>query len=59
MLKVLDPFFKNKRGGYVAPVKITGTYQHPSFGLDLADHDDHPNHKAKLQTSGLPDPLQH
>lgn len=59
MLKVLDPFFKNKRGGYVAPVKITGTYQHPSFGLDFADRDDHPKHKAKLQTFGLPDPPQH
>ncbi len=48
MLKVLDPFFKNKRGGYVAPVKITGTYQHPLFGLDFGDRDDPPKHKAKL-----------
>ncbi|MCU1298992.1 MAG: hypothetical protein JWO91_3270 [Acidobacteriaceae bacterium] len=37
MLKVLDPFFKKHRAGYAAPVKITGTYEHPSFGLDLAD----------------------
>jgi len=28
MLKVLDPFFKNKPTGYLAPVKITGTYDH-------------------------------
>ena len=35
MLKVLDPFFKNKPSGYLAPVKITGTYDHPTFGLDL------------------------
>ena len=35
MLKVLDPFFKKKRVGYVAPIKIGGTYEHPSFGLDL------------------------
>ncbi len=59
MLKVLDPFFKNKRGGYVAPVKITGTYQHPLFGLDLSDRDDPPKHKAKAQASALPDLLRH
>ena len=37
MLKVLNPFFKKKRAGYVMPIKITGTYEHPLFGLDLAD----------------------
>ena len=37
MLKVLDPFFKNKPDGYLAPVKITGTYDHPQFGLDLGE----------------------
>jgi hypothetical protein len=37
MLKVLDPFFKKKHVGYIMPVKITGTYEHPSFGLDLND----------------------
>jgi hypothetical protein len=37
MLKVLNPFFKKKRVGYVMPVKITGTYEHPLFGLDLVD----------------------
>ena len=35
MLKVLDPFFRHKPRGYLAPVKITGTYDHPAFGLDL------------------------
>jgi hypothetical protein len=40
ILKVLDPFFKKKRAGYIMPVKITGTYGHPSFGLDLHDRDD-------------------
>jgi hypothetical protein len=40
MLKILDPFFKKKRAGYIMPVKITGTYGHPSFGLDLTDRDD-------------------
>ena len=37
MLKVLEPFFKKHKTGYIAPVKVTGTYHHPSFGLDLAD----------------------
>jgi len=37
MLKVLNPFFKKKSVGYVMPIKITGTYEHPLFGLDLAD----------------------
>jgi hypothetical protein len=39
MLKILDPFFKKKPAGYEAPVKITGTYEHPLFGLDLSDRD--------------------
>jgi hypothetical protein len=37
MLKVLDPFFRHKPNGYLAPVKITGTYDHPAFGLDLGN----------------------
>jgi AsmA-like C-terminal region len=37
MLKVLEPFFKKKHAGYAMPVKITGTYEHPIFGLDLGD----------------------
>ena len=36
-LKMLDPFLKDKSAGYITPVKISGTYDHPSFGLDLAD----------------------
>jgi hypothetical protein len=43
LLKVLDPFFKKKRAGYVMPVKITGTYEHPFFGLDLIDKDKKPH----------------
>jgi AsmA-like C-terminal region len=35
MLKVLEPFFKKKHVGYMMPVQITGTYEHPIFGLDL------------------------
>jgi hypothetical protein len=48
MLKVLDPFFKNKHVGYIMPVKITGTYGHPLFGLDLSDRDDKEPHKENV-----------
>jgi AsmA-like protein len=41
MLKVMDPIFKKKKKGEVVPVRITGTYQKPQFGLDL----DHPQDK--------------
>ena len=34
-LKIMDPFFKKKPKGSQVPVKITGTYEKPSFGLDL------------------------
>jgi hypothetical protein len=34
-MKFLDPFFKKKHKGSQVPVKITGTYESPSFGLDL------------------------
>jgi hypothetical protein len=36
-LKLLDPFLKNKSAGYTTPVKISGTYDHPAFGLDIGD----------------------
>jgi hypothetical protein len=35
LLKAADPFFKNKRKGAVIPIKITGTRDKPSFGLEL------------------------
>jgi len=35
IMKVMDPFFKKKPEGSEVPVKITGTYEKPSFGLDL------------------------
>jgi hypothetical protein len=53
ILKVLDPFFKKKHAGYMMPVKITGTYEHPSFGLDLSDQDDKKPHKQNTRASGL------
>ena len=58
ILKVLDPFFKKKHAGYVMPVKITGTYEHPSFGLDLSDGDDKKSHKQNtghLDFRGTPE----
>jgi hypothetical protein len=33
-LKAVDPFFKGKNGGTDIPIKITGTKDHPVFGLD-------------------------
>jgi hypothetical protein len=35
LLKVMDPFFKKRKKGEVVPVHISGTYEHPQFGLDL------------------------
>jgi hypothetical protein len=33
-LKAIDPFFKGQNSGTVLPIKITGTRENPSFGLD-------------------------
>ncbi len=33
-LKAIDPFFEGKNAGTVLPIKITGTRENPSFGLD-------------------------
>jgi hypothetical protein len=36
LLKFAEPFFKKKQGtGSLIPIKITGTREHPSFGLNL------------------------
>ena len=37
LLKVMEPFFKKKRKGEIVPIRIAGTYEHPTFGLDLSD----------------------
>jgi hypothetical protein len=37
LLKMMDPFFKKRKKGEIVPVRISGTYEHPSFGLDLND----------------------
>jgi hypothetical protein len=47
MLKVLEPFFKKKHVGYSMPVKITGTYEHPTFGLDLGGQGDKKRDKGR------------
>jgi hypothetical protein len=33
LLKAVDPFFKGKNGGARVPIKVTGTKDHPVFGL--------------------------
>ena len=40
LLKILDPIFKKKKKGEIVPVHIGGTYEHPQFGLDLAQPQD-------------------
>jgi hypothetical protein len=36
-LKALDPFFKGRNAGTVLQIKITGTKDNPTFGLDHGD----------------------
>ncbi len=35
LLKLADPFFKKDGAGAVLPIRITGTKDHPSFGLNF------------------------
>ncbi|MGB6235639.1 MAG: AsmA-like C-terminal region-containing protein, partial [Candidatus Acidiferrales bacterium] len=35
LLKMIDPLFEKKKAGTVLPIKITGTREQPSFGLDM------------------------
>jgi hypothetical protein len=35
LLKMMEPFFKKRKKGEILPVRISGTYEKPSFGLDL------------------------
>jgi hypothetical protein len=37
LLKAIQPFFKKKKKKEIVPVRISGTYDHPTFGLDLSD----------------------
>jgi hypothetical protein len=36
-LKAVDPFFKGKNGGSSLPIKVTGTREHPEYGLDFGE----------------------
>ncbi len=37
LLTLMDPIFKKKKKGEIVPVRISGTYENPSFALDLDD----------------------
>ncbi len=54
MLKVLEPFFKKKSRGYAMPVKITGTYRQPSFGLDMSRPEAKHFHQVHIAASKQP-----
>jgi hypothetical protein len=34
LLKSVEPFFKKKNAGEIVPIRIGGTFSHPSYGLD-------------------------
>ncbi len=38
-LKLADPLFSKGGNGSVVPIKITGSVQHPHYGLDLGHHE--------------------
>jgi hypothetical protein len=35
LIKSLEPFLKKKKAGEIVPIKIGGTFSHPSYGLDM------------------------
>jgi hypothetical protein len=35
LLRFVEPFLKKKNAGEIVPIKIAGTFSHPSYGLDL------------------------
>ena len=35
LLKAAEPFLKKKKAGEIVPIKIDGTFSHPSYGLDV------------------------
>jgi hypothetical protein len=35
LLKSMEPLFKKKNAGEIVPIKIGGTFSHPSYGLDV------------------------
>ena len=56
-LKLMDPVFKKRKKGEIVPVRITGTYEKPSFGLDLNDkkaQETPPPHDLKMRIAPRP-----
>lgn len=37
LMKIMEPFFKKKNRGEILPVRISGSFEKPSFGLDPMD----------------------
>jgi hypothetical protein len=37
LMKMMEPFFKKRKKGEIVPIRISGAYEHPTFGLDLND----------------------
>ena len=37
LLKMMEHFFKKRNKGEIVPIRISGTYDHPAYGLDLED----------------------
>lgn len=35
LLKFVEPFLQKKNAGEIVPIKVGGTFHHPSYGLDL------------------------
>jgi hypothetical protein len=35
LLKSLEPLLKKKNAGEIVPIRIGGTFSHPSYGLDV------------------------
>jgi hypothetical protein len=50
-LKAVDPFFQGQKAGAVLPIKITGSKDNPSFGLDLGSKNDKNAPAAPADTS--------
>jgi hypothetical protein len=36
LMKFAEPFLKKKKQGEIVPIKMGGTYDHPTYGLDIA-----------------------
>jgi len=50
-LKAVDPFFEKKGAGAYLPIKITGTKDHPNYGLDFHDKANQGDKSGKAKNS--------